>query len=345
MSMMKTKIDLQGEYEEVYRKAALFYALDNLLYIDVNNSALLEVKDILANAQSEGKSVKDVLGNDIPATLREIEKGFAPISIPKKIYHYHVIAISLTGIIKSISSISKIESSINYADEYFKFLIMFLSGLLLCFSLRVFFKRKFHILNKSLNKYLIGVYILYFATIFTVLDFNMPKSNIVITNTSFWVIFGINYFMFFVYTVFTVKQKIKKEGYTRNEESEERVFRLYDEFNAQTNELRVINRKIPLSDYQMAQKIITNRKLGNTLSLLFSLMAFSGLSYLIIFQTQNGSSRTIIVSIIVLIGLLLLNLLLFSGKRIDLKYAYLLKKRNLSIFEKGIWTERFDIDK
>ena len=131
---MLTKLDyvnLEGDYKNLYQKAALFYALDNiLLNPDPTSDALIEVKDMLLNAQKSDKTIEEVFGDNIPKTLTEIKQAFSPQSFIGKLYTFHLIALFISLIIRQTGRLLVLlfnqGEAPNYLDFYIR-ILLFLS--------------------------------------------------------------------------------------------------------------------------------------------------------------------------------------------------------------------------
>ena len=221
--MKKTSIDykLTGEYLETYHKASL-YLSTKFYYLKDVDSTIVEVTDVLMQAQHEGVPVDEVIDGDLIAFLDCIDSAFSSTPFFKKIYSYLVFAIALVIILQWVDR----GSNISRFESYLRAVFGVLSFDLMLRIFKRFLGKKIHTLNvhktAMVLRFKIWVFSFYFATIvimpISVLDNFVPDS--VLTLRFLYIIFGVSFIPILIDAVINEIKASKEAPNTNSSDSQ-----------------------------------------------------------------------------------------------------------------------------
>lgn len=343
MTSRKTDIDLKGEYADVYRKTALFFALDDLfMFVKTDDDALVEVRDVLTNAQSEAKSIEDVLGDDVPKTLKDIKHAFSESTLLKSFYSSYNLAFTLAFAFNAIQDLFNwvfdYDRQRFFLDEFLLMMVVLGLGEMMIAGFRVVASKRFDWIDRPSIITLRCFLFLVMGVSYVILRQSVPTLDIQLETGVIWFLFGIHFLIFWMGLIFVGRRNFKKRQEGRvNQTKEEYWFDMLDETYADDNDRRMIQKKPPLGDVQIALRIKNSTRLRRGYYFLMSILSMGFIMFLIIFGHFRGYS--VIWGVLLLLaslGLVGSVLLSKNDKTVD-KYAYWLKKRNLEVFEKGVW--------
>lgn len=343
MESRKTNVDLEGEYANVYRKTAFFYALDNLfLVVDTDDDALIEVRDVLTNAQLESKSVHEVFGNDHPKTLKDIKHAFSQSTMLKTVYTSYMLAVfaafAVDAIYEGFSVIFNHDRQRFFLDEILLMLIVVGLGEMMLWGFRVVASKRFDWLHKKFIRALRISLFLFMGVSYVILRRNVPSLDIQLRTSAIWLLAVMHYAVFWTELIFVGRKDLKnrREGEV-NKTKEAYWFKRLDETYVDVNEQRMIQHKRPLSDAQIVLSIKKNQRQRRTFSMAMSMLSMAFIMLLILFGHLWGYSLAwgglFFLASLGLVG----SVLFIRNDKTVVHYTYWLKKRNLEVFDIGVW--------
>ena len=343
--MKKMSIDyrLKGEYLETYYKARAYLSL-RIGYLEDVDPTIVEVVDLLMQAQEDEVSVKSIFGDDLTGFLKHLEAAFTSMPYYKTLYGYHFAALFLSIIFVGLS-----HSASSLIDLYGMTLILFVLYDGVLFALRWSIGRRIQHIDvdrtRAISRFIKIVTFIVFIVLITLQ--NQEKLLVSPLNVSMQVmlwVFGISFAPVLIVSVFQIyrESRNKKIAITKAHSSE--IPTSFKEEAIRNIEKKFIKRSLkleknqlpPLSDQDVIKQLIKVKKMVYILFPPILLGYIVLIGFLISIQVNQGVSLVLIslVILLVLIISLLYSVFKYWFKDVSL-FIYYLDRRNLQTFTPG----------
>ena len=341
MKKLSTDYRLKDEYLETYYKARAYLSLRQGYLEDVDPT-IVEISDLLLQAQEDGVSVESIFGDDLIYFLKHLEAAFSSMPYYKSLYISHFAAL-LVSILFSLLSVS----SASLIDLYGLTLILLViqdGGL---YALRGFIGRKIHVIKVSRIRLIhrvvkIMAWIIFFILITLQNRSLLPSLHLNVSMQVMLWMLGISFAPVIVVTGFQMHKEIKKSAITSKSSSEiqtsfkEEAIKYLEKKFIKMNLKREKKQLPPLSDQDVIKRLTREKKWVYIIypPMLLGYLGFIG--FFISIQIHEGIfGRLIILTVLlVLIMLMLSSVFMYWHKDISV-LIYYLGRRNLQTFTPG----------